>query len=148
MPKFECDFPDDEIIDPTKIKDIVCCKSYRGGNWKGEGKHKLFNEPEIRKYFIPVNSTYWNLDIITEVDPGTIIPKHKHDEPVLRYVMDGEMELNGVTYVPGDWVIVPANVPYQIQTRLGYRILSRYSENCKECNWKTISKMPLDKMAP
>ena len=146
MPKFECDLPADEIIDPLKINEIVSSKSYRGGNWWKAAKHKLFNEPEVKKIYIPLDGSYWDLDLITIVDAGTIIPRHSHTEPVLRYVLDGSFELNGVEYEEGDWIIVPANYNYQIQTREGYKVLSRYHADCKTCSWRMLSKMPLQKI--
>lgn len=148
MPQFECDLESNLIIDPTKLTSIVSSKNYLNGDWMSRCKHKLFNEPEVEKWFIPVDCSYWNIDIITNVDPLTIIPEHEHDEPVLRYVLSGSFVLNGVEYSEGDWVIVPANVRYSIQTRPGYKILSRYFDECKECSWAKLSKMPTGKLAP
>lgn len=146
MPIFECDIPNEKIIDPLTITGIVSSQSFYSDIPLKDTKHKLFNEPEVKKYFIPVDCSYWDLDVITYVEAGTIIPKHAHDEPVLRYVLEGQLELNGVLYEVGDWIIVPKGFPYQIQTKTGYKILSRYSANCAECTWKSLSKMPLEKM--
>ncbi len=56
------------------------------------------------------------------------------------------MELNGELLEAGDWVIVPANFKYGIQTRDGYKILSAYHDNCAECKWESLSKLPLGKI--
>lgn len=146
MPNFECDLSDSRVIDPLMIGDIVSSKDF--ANIQGETKHRLFNEPEVQKWFVPVDCSYWNIDIITVVAPLTIIPEHKHDEPVMRYLLQGSLELNGVEYVEGDWVIVPANKLYGIQTKTGYKILSRYHEECAECNWATLAKMPTSQLSP
>ncbi len=146
MPTFACDIPPAEIIDPLKIDNIVSSKNYRSGEWWSEAKHKLFNEPEVKKFFVPIDCSYWNLHLITVVEAGTVIPEHSHTEPVLRYILDGSLELNGIEYKAGDWIIVPANFAYQIQTIDGYKILSQYFDKCEECSWATLSKMPLSKI--
>ena len=146
MPKFAFDMDPSLIIDPPLLTEIVSSKSFLGGNWKESCRHNLFKEPEVKKWFIPVDCSYWNIDIITIVDALTIVPWHEHTEPVLRYILEGSLELNGVTYETGDWVIVPANFSYTIQTKSGYRILSRYHEECAECTWEKLSKMGTTKM--
>ena len=146
MPNFEFDLDPAMVINPLEIKEIVSSKNFLDGKWKEFTKHKLFNEPEVQKFYVPIDGTYWNLDVITHVDQGTVIPEHSHSEPVLRYVLKGSFELNGEEYEEGDWCLVPANLKYKIITRAGYTILSRYSEDCMECNWKALSKLPLDKL--
>ena len=146
MPTFEFDLDPATVINPLTQKEIVSSKSFLGGNWMDRTKHNLFKEPEVKKWFIPIDGTHWNIDIITIVEPLTVIPEHVHDEPVLRYVLDGSFELNGELYSTGDWVLVPAGVRYAIQTRTGYKILSRYSENCAECTWTALSKLPVGKL--
>lgn len=148
MPKFEFNLDPSQIINPLTLKEIVSNKSFLGGKWLEQTKHNLFKEPEIKKWFIPVDCSYWNIDVITIVEPLTGIPEHVHDEPVMRYVLSGSFELNGEIYQEGDWVIVPAGQRYQIQTREGYKILSRYHDQCKECTWLTLSKLPLTKLSP
>jgi hypothetical protein len=146
MPKFECDIDSSLIINPLTLTDIVSSKNFLGGDWWRKVKHRLFNEPEVKKWFIPVDCSYWNIDVITIVEPLTVIPEHEHDEPVMRYVLEGTLELNGVTYGVGDWVIVPTNFRYKIQTRDGYKILSKYHESCRDCTWESLSKLPTGKL--
>ena len=146
MPEFSCDLSKDEIIDPTVIDHIVSSKDYSGEEWLEKTKHKLFKEPQLKKYFIPVDFSYWNLELVTIVDPGTGIPKHTHTEPVYRYIMDGSFELNGEEFQAGEWIIVPANFAYNIKTKTGYKIISRYHEKCEECTWKRLASLPLEKL--
>lgn len=146
MPRFDFDLDPSLVIDPLTVTDIVSSKSFLNGKWLEHTQHKLFKEPEVKKWFLPIDCTYWNLTLITIVEPLTVIPVHQHDEPVLRYVLSGSMELNGQHYCEGDWVLVPAKFDYGIQTRDGYKILSKYHANCAECKWKALSKMPLSKL--
>ena len=146
MPSFQFNLEPTKIINPETQKEIVSNKSLFHDISLEKTKHKLFNEQEVRKYFVPIDCSYWDLDLITYVEPRTIIPEHSHSEPVLRYVLEGSLELNGETYEVGDWVLVPANIKYRIQTKSGYKILSRYHADCKACTWSTLSKMPLEKM--
>jgi len=124
----------------------VSSQNFHEGDWFSKTKHKLFNEAELKKHFIPVDFSYWNLMVVTAVDPRTVIPEHSHTEAVFRYITRGSMELNGVHYSAGDWLIVPANFTYSIRTREGYTALAQYHENCVECTWEALSKMPLEKM--
>ena len=146
MLKFDFDLDPSLVIDPLTITEIVSSKSFLNGQWLAQVKHKLFNEPEVKKWFVPVDCSYWNIQLITIVEPLTIIPEHVHTEPVLRRIVDGSFEMNGVLYSEGDWVIVPANLPYSIQTREGYKIISAYHAQCQECQWAALSKMPLGKL--
>ena len=146
MPKFAFSLDPALVIDPPLMTEIVSSKSFMGGNWKDQCRHREFNEPEVKKWFIPIDCSYWNIQIVTIVDPLTIIPPHQHTEPVLRHVLQGSFELNGVEYSEGDWVVVPANFVYSIQTRSGYRILSAYHDQCEECTWTKLSKMPTSKL--
>lgn len=143
---FECDVTESEIIDPDKITDIVSSRSYLGGNSIERLKHRLFNEPELRKYFIPVDFRAYGLGLISYISPGTIIPEHDHDEAVFRLIIDGEMRLNGLPFSKGDWLIVPAHFKYTVETELGYTVFSKYHENCQDCQWGQLSKMPLGRM--
>ncbi|RZJ23724.1 MAG: hypothetical protein EON51_02270 [Acinetobacter sp.] len=146
MIRFDFLMDSTKVIDPLTIEDIVSSKSFLDGNWMEQTKHLLFKEKEVQKFFIPIDNTYWNIDIITFVEKGTVIPEHSHDEPVLRYVLQGSLELNGEIYKEGDWVLVPANKQYQILTREGYKILSKYHAQCAECQWSKLSKLPLGKI--
>ena len=148
MLKFDFDLDPSLVINPLTITDVVSSKNFLGGNWLDQTKHKLFNEPEVKKWFIPIDCSHWNIEVITVVEPLTVVPEHEHDEPVLRHILKGSLELNGVLYEEGDWVVVPANFRYGIQTREGYKILSKYHTNCAECQWSSLSKMSTGKITP
>jgi hypothetical protein len=144
--RFEFDMDPRLVINPLVLTEIVSSRTFLGGQWLAQTKHKLFNEPEVKKWFLPVDCSYWNLQVFTSVEARTVIPEHQHDEPVLRHILSGSMELNDEHLEAGDWVIVPANFRYRIQTRDGYSILSAYHDNCAECKWNSLSKMPLGKL--
>lgn len=148
MIRFDFALDPSQVIDPLAITDIVSSKSFLGGQWLDKTKHLLFNEPEVQKWFLPVDFSYWKIQIISVIEPLTIIPEHEHDEPVFRFILEGSLELNGVFYERYDWIIVPANFRYAIQTREGYKIISAYHINCAECKWAKLAKMPTGKLQP
>lgn len=146
MPEFNFDLDQSLVIDPAKLTEVVSSRSFLEGAWLEKTKHKLFNEPELKKYFLPIDFSYWNLTLISIIDPLTMIPRHAHTEPVFRYVLEGSFLLNGQEYDRDDWLIVPENFAYEIETREGYRVLSKYHDQCQECQWASLSKMPLGKL--
>jgi hypothetical protein len=135
-----------DFIDPLKIQKIVSSRDFLDGNWKKATKLQHFKEEEIQKFAIPIDCTFFNFHVLTVVAPLTIIPRHAHKEPTLRYILKGSLELNGAAYSEGDWILVPRGFPYEIRTKSGYTALIPYSTNCEECSWKALSKMPLGKM--
>ncbi|GLI23473.1 hypothetical protein XFLAVUS301_31470 [Xanthobacter flavus] len=147
-PIFACDLEYIDIIKPDEITEIVSSKSFLDGKWLSKTKHKLFNEPELRKYFIPIDFSCYSLQLISIIEPGTIIPEHSHTETVYRYVLDGSFELNGLKFERDDWILVPKDYKYSIITETGYRVLSAYHAECQECQWHTLSKLPLGRIRP
>lgn len=72
---------------------------------------------------IPIDlSGFKHIRSIT-VSPGTDVPKHAHDSPVVRVITHGDATVNGITYQAGDWMIIPAKLPYSISTKGGYQAL-------------------------
>ncbi|CAB3804904.1 hypothetical protein [Paraburkholderia caffeinilytica] len=57
------------------------------------------------------------------VAPGTNVPTHAHNSPVVRFIILGDATVNGVTYQAGDWMIIPAKCSYSISTTGGYQAL-------------------------
>lgn len=73
----------------------------------------------------------YNMFYITEVPPNTSIPIHFHDEPVFRYVVKGDLEINGIKIQPETWFVVQKGVKYQIKTESGYTALVGYTSICQ-----------------
>lgn len=140
---FECDLDSSDIINPDDVTEVVSSRTYLGGALRARTKHRLFNEPQLKKYFIPVDFRAYGLMLYSFIDPDTFIPEHDHDEAVFRYILDGELELNDMPFSKGDWLIVPKFYKYSIKTITGYSVLSGYHANCAECQWKSLSKLPL-----
>lgn len=57
------------------------------------------------------------------VPAGTDVPKHAHNSPVVRIITHGDATVNGITYQAGDWMVIPAKLPYSISTKGGYQAL-------------------------
>ena len=127
---YACDLDDSEFIDAWTIDKVIDNHIFHEVHSEESLKHHQFkNHDSIKKTFIPVDLAFFRQGVITTVEPETEVDSHKHDEPMLRYVLDGSMKLNGKKYLPGDWVLVPKNTPYEIYTDTGYTNMSIYG-NC------------------
>ena len=58
-----------------------------------------------------------------KVEPNSSIPEHAHEGPVFRFITKGSAVVNGVTYEEGDWMIIPSNTKYKIESSTGYEAL-------------------------
>lgn len=57
------------------------------------------------------------------VAPNSSIPEHAHEGPVFRFITKGTAVVNGITYEEGEWMIIPPNTRYKIETSTGYEAL-------------------------
>lgn len=120
-----------DFIDPFAIDEILDNRSFISGLWQDKAKLKNF-QSSIEKIVFPIDISKYNFMVLTDVLPDTHIKKHSHkDDPIFRYVLDGEFSLNGVDYKKGDWVIVPINFPYEIITEKGYKAMCIYCMSCE-----------------
>jgi len=133
--KFEPNIPMNlkDVVNPLDLTEIVSSKNFKGGKWKEEGYSLNHPETNFNKFIIPVDFDYFNLSVITEVDPNTVIAEHQHDEPLFRYIVKGELTINDEHYEEGDWIIIPKDYPYSINTEQGYRTMGSYGGNCAAC---------------
>ena len=69
---------------------------------------------------IPVNLTGLGHVRLTEVKPNTKVETHSHPSPTFRFVMDGDLTIEGKTYTKGDWLAIPTNYEYSVETKNGY----------------------------
>ena len=72
----------------------------------------------------------FRLRSVTTVSPGVKVVPHSHDEPVFRYFLKGSVVLNGVRYEAGDWLLIPKDVVYELETEEGYTALVDYGVQC------------------
>ena len=125
--RFACELDDASIVDAWAANCIVDNESFADAHGNEKLIHRQFkNHSSISKKFIPVDLSFFRQAVLTEVKANTLIKSHKHDEPMLRYVLDGSFALNGKQYSPGDWVLVPKNTDYEIHTLTGYKTLAMY----------------------
>ena len=69
---------------------------------------KVKNAPVgVQKYALPLNFNGFSFQVLTKVDPGTVVRRHSHDTgAIMRFIISGTLHLNGVMYGPGDWIFV------------------------------------------
>lgn len=131
--KMHNELPFSQFIDPYSLKEPIDSRAFHGGNWRSETKLTDFNAG-INKSVLPVDISKFKIMVITEVVPGRLIKRHKHDdEPMFRYIISGSMVINGEKYVAGEWLVLPIGWEYEIYTHEGYVTMAPYCMSC-ECN--------------
>ncbi|HEY8684084.1 MAG TPA: cupin domain-containing protein [Chloroflexota bacterium] len=82
---------------------------------------------ELRRKGMPEGIESWQLPIILErstfgfltvAQPGAIVPTHKHSRNLFRVVLSGAIVTDGKELKTGDWMYVPAGVPYSYHASL------------------------------
>lgn len=68
---------------------------------------------------------------IVKVDPDTRVEKHSHDEDIFRLMIEGSLTVNGMELKEGEWFVVTAGTPYEIETKCGYTVMAAYRMACK-----------------
>lgn len=122
-----------DFINPLECRNIVDNSTFSFGDWNQICKFS--DVPNgVAKQVIPVDLRPFCMMVITKVDPGTHVPKHAHDEGIIRFVTHGSLRLNGQNYSAGDWVFVPYLVPYEISTDEGYTVIAGYYTSCNNIN--------------
>lgn len=126
-----CELQFEDFINPFAITEIISSKSYLDGTWKQKTELSDFRNG-ISKHVLPIDMSSFSIAVISEVVPGRRVALHKHDdEPQFRYVMSGDLTLNGVEYHSGDWVIVPIGIEYEVSTIAGYTTMAGYGMSCQ-----------------
>ncbi|MDB5530743.1 MAG: hypothetical protein JWR51_3846 [Devosia sp.] len=124
-----CDLTEGEIIDPTTIRELISSTTYLAPNLEKKTSHRGSTE-KIKKSYIPIDFTIWDQCLVTSVEKQTHIQSHSHDEPLFRYVLEGSFRINGILHKAGDWVLLPQNFVYEIDTEDGYKTISHYYTIC------------------
>ncbi len=115
------------MYDPTKVTEIISSKSIT--NWaKLQPLTVIPNR--IDKSLIPIDFRMFRLMSITTVSAGVKVVPHSHNEPVFRFFLKGSVELNGVRYEAGDWMLIPKDIEYELHTEEGYTALVDYGGKC------------------
>lgn len=115
------------LYDPNKLTEIISSRSI--GNWAKI--HPLTVIPNrIDKSLIPIDFNMFRLMSITTVAPGVKVSPHSHDEPVFRFFLKGSVILNGVRYEAGDWLLIPKDMEYELETEEGYTAAVDYGSRC------------------
>ncbi len=112
--------------DPETITSII---SSHDQGWDAVFGVQQFPQHMERKV-IPVNKGFYKQSVLVSVEPNTKVAKHSHHEPTFRLIIEGSAIINGVEYKAGDWMVVPKDFPYDMETRIGYRALVEYGAKC------------------
>ena len=115
------------MYDPNEITEIISSKNI--SNWAKI--HPLTVIPNrIDKSLIPIDFAMFRLMSVTTVGPGVRVAPHSHNEPVFRFFLEGSVVLNGVHYKAGDWLLIPKDTDYELETKDGYTALVDYGMRC------------------
>nr|WP_279090327.1 hypothetical protein [Comamonas thiooxydans] len=115
----------------TEVLDVVCPflvdAIVNKDNFKSYLNSKIVSSKiefeDVANTSIPIDlSGLKHIRHIT-VSPGTKVPTHAHNSPVVRFITHGDATVNGVKYQAGDWMIIPAKLRYSISTKGGYQAL-------------------------
>ena len=87
---------------------------------------------------IPVDLEQFRIQRVHKVDAGTTIEEHSHDSVMLRTITQGSATVNGERYEEGDWMLIPANTKYSIETKAGYVASCTYGMFCCIVNTQTV----------
>lgn len=121
--------PDDSVIEgkPGTARIRAALKKHRV-NVKGDrvitsrdpGMDQL--RYDLRRPDMPPGIQSWQIPIVLENCPvfffltvaeaGAVVPLHAHKRDLFRVVVSGSITTNGIELKPGDWMFVPAGVPY------------------------------------
>ncbi len=105
-----------DFIDPAKATQIITSKTFPHGDWNQISRVTKIPFPSVQQRVLPVDIRAFCMLVVTEVGANTTVPRHRHKEPIIRFITKGSLILNGVFYQAGDWIFVPEGVHYEIQT--------------------------------
>lgn len=88
---------------------------------------------------IPIDFSWSSRLYVISIGPNISVPRHAHDAPIFKYVIQGRFTLNGTRFGAGDWVFIRAGAEYEIVTDKGYTILSPYNSGSKPVDLPTSS---------
>jgi len=115
------------MYDPAKVTELISSKTIN--NWAKI--HPLTVIPNrIDKSLIPIDFKRFRLMSVTTVSAGVTVVPHSHNEPVFRFILSGSLVLNGVRYETGDWMLIPKDMVYELNTEEGYTALVDYGGKC------------------
>ena len=77
--------------------------------------------PGFQKWQLPVWLNKPSHLFMTVAEPGAHSTKHSHDDgDGIRFIVSGSISYNGQELTAGDWMFIPAGVPYSFEVgRLG-----------------------------
>jgi hypothetical protein len=72
-----------------------------------------------------------NMFYVLEAPANTNIPTHAHANDVFRYILEGEMVINGLVVNAGMWFVVRKGTKYAVTSKAGYKSIVAYKDICE-----------------
>jgi quercetin dioxygenase-like cupin family protein len=109
----------------TRVKDALKKSGVKGGRRvvtsRDQGQAEVRND--LKRIRSPKGFQQWQLPVAlgpnqnifffrTVGAPGAVLPEHTHKVDLLRFVISGSATYKGQELTAGDWMFVPAGVPY------------------------------------
>jgi quercetin dioxygenase-like cupin family protein len=123
------ELPFEDFINPDEVREIVSSKNYRDGEWDRLTRLRGF-PAGVEKRVLPVDLQNFRILVLTTAERGTNVASHSHDEAILRYVVSGSLAINGITYGAGEWILIPRDQVYSVETEEGYTTIAGYGVAC------------------
>ena len=106
-----------KVVNPMFVNEIVSNHNIKEMHNLDDVQLSASNQfTNVTDEAIPVDASVFREMHTVSVKSGVQIQSHAHKYPVFRYITDGSMNLNGIEYGKGDWMVVPSGTNYQIQT--------------------------------
>ena len=112
-----------KAVNPTQITEIVNNRNVQSMlNTEIETSQTL-DAQGLSIDILPIDISELKQIRHIKVEPNSSIPEHAHEGPVVRFITKGSAMVNGIAYEEGDWMIIPAETKYKIETSTGYEAL-------------------------
>ena len=110
-------------IDPTQVTEIVNNRNAESMLNTEIETSKSLEALGLSINILPIDISELKQIRHIKVEPNSSVPEHAHEGPVVRFITKGSAMVNGITYEEGDWMIIPGETKYQIETSTGYEAL-------------------------
>ena len=110
-------------IDPTQITEIANKENFQPMLNSEIETSETLSAQGLAIDTLPIDISDLKQIRHIKVEPNSSIPEHAHVGPVLRIITKDSALVNGVTYEEGDWMTIPPDTKYHIESSTGYEAL-------------------------
>ena len=112
-----------KVIDPTQITEIINKENFQPMLNSEIETSETLSTRGLAIDILPIDISDLKQIRYIKVEPNSSIPEHAHLGPVLRIITKGSAVVNGTTYKERDWMIIPPEKKYHIESSTGYEAL-------------------------